>query len=256
MEATIESGFLDDLGLKPPKPVNRLKAFAVAWRDFERWSTSYNRAIQSGADITQGEFPVVELGSILEMVQYGTSEKANEAGDGAAVIRMNNIVNGSIDLSSLKHIKLRQSEVDRLTLTEGDLLINRTNSKELVGKCAVFHEQGIYVFASYLIRMRTKPDAADPDFIARIINSSIGRQQVDALSRQIIGQANINSEEIRSLQIPLPPLKVQREIMQRVSEGQAEIAHQRAAARQRADEAKAELEALILGTKKVSSDEA
>lgn len=110
-----------------------------------------------------------------------------------------------------------------LALQDGGILINRTNSKELVGKCAVFHEPGLYVFASYLKRLRAKEAEADPDYLAWAVNSVVGRQQIDALSRQIIGQANINAEEIRSLQVPLPPLKVQRRIMAVIGDGLREL---------------------------------
>src|SRR5262245_31046219 len=111
---------------------------------------------------------------------------------------MNNLFEGRLDLGDMKHVVLPPSEVAGLALKDGDILINRTNSKELVGKCAVFHESPLYVFASYLIRLRTN-DEADPDYVAWVINSVLGRQQIDALSRQIIGQANINTEEIRGL---------------------------------------------------------
>ena len=251
LEAKIDAQFFIDLGLKPPTDVKKAKAFSVKWKDFLRWSVSYNQAAQSGADITQGKYPVVELGTILEMVQYGTSEKANITESGTPVIRMNNIVDGQLDFTNLKHIQLSQPECDRLLLKDGDILFNRTNSKELVGKCAVFHANGDYVFASYLIRIKTEAPKADPDFVAYSINSPLGRQQINALSRQIIGQANINSVELRSLQIPFPPLDVQRDIIRRVAEGRADIARERAAAKQRALGIEEEIEALILGTKAI-----
>ena len=134
-------------------------------------------------------------------------------------------------------------------MKDGDILFNRTNSKELVGKCAVFHAQGEYVFASYLIRIRVDSSKANPDFLAYVVNSPIGRQQINALSRQIIGQANINSVELRGLQIPLPPLTVQKQIMERVAAGRKEIARERETADRLAREINAEIEALILGTK-------
>ena len=75
---------------------------------------------------------------------------------------MGNIVNGILDLSDLKHIELSKNEHVKLLLRKGDILFNRTNSKELVGKCAVFNEKGDYVFASYLIRIRTDNQKAAP----------------------------------------------------------------------------------------------
>jgi type I restriction enzyme S subunit len=251
IEASAEAQFFSDFGFKPLKLAQKPRVFAGFFRDSERWSVSYNQARLSGVDIEHGTYPAAELGDILSMVQYGTSEKANIEKNGTPVIRMNNIVEGILDLSNLKYIRLPKQELQRLLLYDDDILFNRTNSKELVGKCAVFHEQGDYVFASYLIRVRTESTKANPDYVSFVINSRIGRQQIDALSRQIIGQANVNSEELRSLQIPLPPLEVQQSILERVQASRAEIARQWERAAQIRKEVEAEVEALILGTKKV-----
>jgi type I restriction enzyme S subunit len=248
-KAAIDARFFADLGLKSPDAVSMRKAFAVLWEDLLRWGVGFNFLNQSGADLSRGKYPVVDLGSLLEMVQYGSSEKANIAGEGIAVIRMNNIVDGQLNLTNLKHLQLPERETERLTLRDGDILFNRTNSKELVGKCAVFHATGEYVFASYLIRVRADAAKADADFLAFVINSPIGRQQIDALSRQIIGQANVNTEELRGLQIPVPPLAVQRQIMERVAVGRAEIARERDEVERVATGVTVDVESLILGTK-------
>lgn len=250
-KAEIEARFFADLGLRSPVPGKMPKAFAVLWQDFLRWGVGFNYLYQSGADLTQGNYPVVDLGSFLELVQYGTSEKANANNDGVAVIRMNNILDGELDLGNLKHIRLSKREMDALLLRDGDILFNRTNSKELVGKCAVFHAREEYVFASYLIRIRVDLSEADPDFIAYVVNSPIGRQQINALSRQIIGQANINSVELRGLQIPLPPLDVQKQIVERIAAGRQEIAREQETAERLSHNTDAEVEALILGTRAI-----
>jgi len=250
-KVAIYARFYADLGLKSPAQTTLPKFLAVWWKDFLRWGVSFNQLNQTGADITKGKYPVVSLESVLDMVQYGSSVKANTSGDGVVVIRMNNVVDGEFDLSNLKHVVLPKSEIEKLLMREGDILFNRTNSKELVGKCAVFHAKGDFVFASYLIRVRATPLKADPDFLAYVINSPIGRQQIDALSRQIIGQANVNSEELRGLQIPLPPLPVQKKIMERVASGRGEIAREREAAERLAQEITTDVEAMILGTKPV-----
>jgi type I restriction enzyme, S subunit len=251
LEEGIEKQFFVDLGLKVSPHIPNLKVFAARWKDFERWSVSYNQAILSSVDISKGKYPIAELGEILSMLQYGSSEKASSENIGIPVIRMNNIVNGVLDLSDLKYIRMSQRDLERLLLKDGDILFNRTNSKELVGKCAVFHEKENYIFASYLIRVRAEETKADPDYISFVLNNRIGRQQINALSRQIIGQANVNSQELRSLKLPLPPLKVQQEIMAHIESGRAEIARQKEFAKKIRKDSEAEIEALILGTKKI-----
>lgn len=251
LERDIEAGFLADLGLKAPEHATLPKALAVWWHDFLRWSVTYNQLSQSGMDITQGRNPVVALESCLDLVQYGTSEKANGAGRGTPILRINNVKDRCVDTSDLKHIELPDKVRRTLVLSDGDILVIRTSgSRDLVGTCAAFHEVGDYVFASYLIRLRPDPDKADADFIVWFLNSPLGRQQVDATSRQIM-QNNINSEELRSLQVPLPPLHVQKAMMKRVASGRAQIAKLRAESASRAEAAKADVEAMILGAKPV-----
>ena len=252
-ERDIEARFLVDLGLKVPAEATLPKAFAVQWRDFLRWGVSYSQLVKMGIDLSHSKYPLGTIGSIAAMIQYGTSEKANTANDGTPVIRMNNIVDGELDLWNLKHLRLSDTESSRLMLVDGDILFNRTNSKELVGKCAVFHADGQYVFASYLIRVRVDTTLADPDFTAFALNSPIGRQQIDAMSRQIIGQANVNSEELRSLQVPLPLLNLQRRIAKRLAKRREQIAELKAEARSQIEKSKSDIEAMILGTKSVNA---
>ena len=245
---------LNNLGLQRPKISQIPKTFAVAWSDFARWSVSYNKAILGAMDLAKGKHSVVALGSILTLVQYGTSEKANKLQTGTPVIRMNNISDGELNLTDLKHVLLPQSDIDSLKLIDGDILFNRTNSKELVGKCAVYHPTTAgecYVFASYLIRIRLDTQIADPDFVSYIVNSVIGRNQINAMSRQIIGQANINSQELRSLQIPMPPLDQQLGIVRQLNAIRRDAAISRSKSDQIKREIKAKLEALILGGGKI-----
>ncbi len=240
--------FIADLGLPLPKKIVPPKFFASNWKNFNRWSVSYNQTILSMIDLTEGKYPVVELGSILEMVQYGTSEKANTTGNGTPVLRMNNIKDGYLDFSDIKHINLPKKTTQTLLLRDGDILFNRTNSKELVGKCAVFHDDTNYVYASYIIRVRIQPHRALPDFIAYCINSFIGRKQINALSRQIIGQANINSQELRSLLLPLPPLDIQQKIMEHIEINRQVISSQKQEITMLKQETQKKIEKLILGT--------
>lgn len=240
--------FISDLKLSVPKKFVPPKFFASNWKEFNRWSVSYNQTVLSMIDLTKGKYPVVELGSILEMVQYGTSEKANTTGKGSPVLRMNNIKNGTIDFSDLKYIKLKKSSLDSLLLLDGDILIIRTNgSHNLVGTCAVFHGKSEFVYASYLIRLRPMREKANSDFIAWYINSPIGRQQVNSLSRHIM-QNNINSQELRSILLPLPPLNVQLELMKHIEKSKQAITSKEHQANMLKQETQERIEKLILGT--------
>jgi len=243
----IERFFIKALGLRVLDPGVLPKVVTARWSQLARWSVGYNQQAQAGMDLTRGRYAVVPLGSLLTLVQYGTSEKANSGGLGTPVLRINNIKDGVIETGDLKHLELPSKTREGLLLEDGDILIIRTSgSRDLVGTCAVFHEQAPFVFASYLIRLRADARPVDPDFAAWLINSPVGRQQVNAISRPIM-QNNINSEEIRTLRIPLPPLEVQRKMMNEVQAGLAEIEALRAEASARTAAADAEIERLILG---------
>ena len=122
-----------------------------------------------------------------------------------------------------------------------------------MGKCAVFDQNETYIFASYLIRMRVDAEKADPHFVAFAINGQIGRQQINALSRQIIGQANINSQEIRSLRLPLPELAVQQKLMRNVNQARHNTALLKTEAKELLKRADSEIEQMILGLRPVES---
>ncbi|MBE3100439.1 MAG: restriction endonuclease subunit S [Planctomycetes bacterium] len=247
IEMDILAGFLKALAIEPPKMAHTPKAFAVWWKDFLRWSVSYNQAALNSIDLSRGKYTVLELGSVLSLVQYGTSEKANTTDKGTRVLRINNIKKGTIVLSDLKHIPLAKKALANLILAAGDILIIRTSgSRDLVGTCGVFHAEGEYVFASYLIRLRACADKANPDFLAYFLNSPLGRQQINAVSRQIM-QNNINTQELRQLRVCLPPLDVQRRIVGMVSKRRAEIAAARQAAAKKSAEIAQEVEDMILG---------
>ena len=120
---------------------------------------------------------------------------------------MGNIQNGYLDGSDLKHINLSAKELAKYRLSEGDILFNRTNSLELVGKAATFTGlEGDWVFASYLIRLDVDRSKALPEYVAAVINGRIGRDYVYRTARRAIGMVNINAKQIQRLTLPLPPL--------------------------------------------------
>ena len=157
----------------------------------------------------QPNYPLTALRHLVTLVQYGISERATVEPVGTPILRMNNLQASGWDLSDLKYVQLDAKTEEHFLLEPGDILFNRTNSKELVGKCDVFREHGKWVFASYLIRVRLDESKALPIFISDFLNTGIGRVQINRISRQIIGMSNVNAEELRDLVIPLPPLEVQ-----------------------------------------------
>jgi restriction endonuclease S subunit len=160
-------------------------------------------------------YDLVNFGKCIDYIQYGISSLANTEQRGVPIIRMVNLKGDEWNFSNLKHIELSEKDLKTYKVIDGDLLFNRTNSKELVGKCGVFREQGDWVFASYLIRVRVDTNLLLPEFASFFLGSTVGRMQIDCLSRQIIGMTNINAEEIKLIKIPVPPIEVQKQIIKK-----------------------------------------
>ncbi|SPE56873.1 Restriction modification system DNA specificity domain-containing protein (fragment) [Verrucomicrobia bacterium] len=142
------------------------------------------------------------LGNVLADASYGTSAPSNTAGDGLPVLRMNNIDRaGRIDLASLKNVVIEQAEAHRQLLRPGDLLFNRTNTKELVGKTGLWRGQMLAVAASYLIRLRVDESNVVPDYVWAWMNTPYFKQLLFAISRRAVGMANINATELGTSEV-------------------------------------------------------
>ncbi len=167
----------------------------------------------------------VSVDRLATLVQYGTSAKTSEVlNGGVPVLRMGNIVDGNLDYRSLKYLPKTHSEFPELLLEDGDILFNRTNSAELVGKTAVYYETGHPTsFASYLIRIRVIGYL--PELLSAYINSAFGRDWVRSVVNQQVGQANVNGTKLRELGAPLPPMDEQKEIWSRVKKAFTAIDH-------------------------------
>jgi type I restriction enzyme S subunit len=191
------------------------KVFLTSWTTLEqRWDPNYYQYMTLfRIKIQSCPFPIEPLNSSLSLVQYGISERATAETVGTPMLRMANLQSDTWDVTNLKYIALNESDKAKYLLEPGDILFNRTNSKELVGKCCVFNIEGEYVFASYLIRIRLKQRTLLPDYVIAFLTSSLGRIQIDAISRQIAGMTNINAEEIRQLRIPIASEDIQREVV-------------------------------------------
>ena len=148
------------------------------------------------------------IGDLLEGTQYGTSTKAGEQG-AYPILRMGNVtIDGKMDLRDLKYINLSEREVDKFTVRRGDILFNRTNSAELVGKAGVFDQDKPFAFAGYLVRARTRAGVS-PEYVAGYLNSRHGKATLRGMAKSIVGMANINANELQSIPILIPDSETQ-----------------------------------------------
>ena len=169
---------------------------------------------------------VSPLGDICISTQYGTSRKANNDAEGVPVLRMGNVTyDGHLDCAELKYVLFSDTEIAKYALCAGDILFNRTNSKELVGKTGMWDGRFAAVAASYFIRLRFDETRACPSYVWAFMNSSAMKRRLFDSARGAIGQANINAKEVKSLPLPIPPLSLQRRYDQAVAAARAATPH-------------------------------
>jgi len=170
---------------------------------------------------------MVTIGEVLTDVDYGTSQKATEAPAGLPVLRMGNVnYHGDLDLENLKYAELTMADRDKYLLQAGDLLFNRTNSKELVGKVGIWDGRFDAVAASYFIRLRADRTKCHPVYLWVFFNTRFMKQRLFETARGAIGQSNINAKELKAFPVAQPPLALQEEFAHHIENTKALIRQQ------------------------------
>ena len=157
---------------------------------------------------------IKKLGEVVQ-TQYGTSKKATSIVGKFPILRMNNITySGEMDYRDLKYIELSDSEKEKFLLKKGELLFNRTNSKELVGKTGLFNLDIPMAFAGYLIRIKPS-NLIHSKFLLFFMNSEFMKKLLYNKAKNIVGMANINAKELEDFSIILPPIELQNKFAER-----------------------------------------
>jgi len=157
------------------------------------------------------------LGDLSASCEYGLNAKLSSDSGGIPVLRMGNLQGGRVVLRRLKYLDWSAFDRDDLLLRTNDILFNRTNSIDLVGKVGLFVGDGRKVsFASYLLRLRVN-DRAMAEWLAQLLHSSPVRRDLRALATQGVSQANINRTKLLGYRIPIPPIEEQKGIAARLS---------------------------------------
>jgi len=156
---------------------------------------------------------VVTIRDVVTEVRYGSSRPAVENGQ-YPYLRMNNITySGELDLSEIKRIDVPDNELSKCTVRRGDVLFNRTNSKELVGKTCVYNREEMMVLAGFVIRVRLDHEKMLPEFLSAFLNTDFSKQMLLNMCKTAIGQANINAQELQNISVFLPPLQLQKDFV-------------------------------------------
>lgn len=157
-----------------------------------------------------------QLGELLSKTQYGLSLRAGESGT-FPVLRMTNQVDGRIVPNELKYVNLGPKDAAAFRCAPGDILFNRTNSFDLVGRTAIFDLKGDYVFASYLIRLQTNVTRMLPLFLNHYLNWEATQARLKSIASRAVSQSNISATRLKGFQVPQPSLSEQAEIVEHVN---------------------------------------
>src|SRR5690606_24371826 len=188
-----------------------LKAFrqqvlmqAVTGKLTEQW--------REGKDLDEWTTPALK--KVCFGFKYGSSSKSDDQGK-IAVLRMGNLQNGKLDLSDLKYSN-NDDEVKKYSLSPGDVLFNRTNSPDLVGKTSIYKGEIPAIYAGYLIKIENNKAILDSDYLNFYMNTHQVKVWCNEVKSDGVSQSNINAKKLAELKIPLPSIQEQQEIVHRV----------------------------------------
>ena len=252
LEREIEARFLADLGLKAPQQTKLPKAFAVRWQDMERWGVQPNQLATTSVDVFKAKYPIADGRNCLAEVKHGCSASPSSMPTALEVLKISAATRGQFNPEERKYafdVPRYRQEFD---LRAGDVLMCRTNGTlAMVGMSALVEaDMPNLIFPDKLIRVRCKANTL-PAYFWKLAQMGFARSQIEAAARTAVGNYAIGSDDIWALRFPLPPLPVQQAMVKRIEAGRAEFAKVKADAKARAETAKADIEAMILGTKPV-----
>ncbi len=214
-----------------PEPIQEQKRIAKildeAFEDIEKIKVNAEKNLKNAHELFElflhntllkagDKWGVKTLEDVCERVEYGTSAKSEKEGK-VPVLRMGNIQNGRFDWKNLVYSS-DADEIKKYLLRHNDVLFNRTNSPELVGKTAIYKSEMPAIFAGYLIRIHRKENLLDADYLNYFLNSDIAIKHGKTVFISSVNQANINGQKLKSYPIPVPPLSEQKAIVSKFDE--------------------------------------
>ena len=155
---------------------------------------------------------VTAIDDVAVSTQYGLSMRGRTSGT-YPILRMNCQEDGKVHYRDLQFVDLDSESYGRFRVRPGDLLFNRTNSIDLVGRMAIIDDDRPAVFASYLVRLVVDADRCIPEFLNYFMNWPGTQGEIKKLASRAVGQANINATKLRTVLFPLPDLDEQRSII-------------------------------------------
>lgn len=257
IEGEIEEGIHSALGTPLPGSVTRSsRVMGLWWNEIDRWSFNYLWRVRKGLlGFQKSRFPIVPLGQGIKDTRNGFCIKPVAGPTPHKMLKLSALTTAGLDLSETKYVKVSDKTAEQFHIREGDLLICRSNALEYVAKSVYVGEDHPEVlYPDTIIRVRCG-DLLSPEFACVVLQTALGRSFFQINSRRAVGGMwKISADDIRTCPIPLPPLDVQRRIVADVEAGRARIASDLEKARVLSRQIDADVEAYLLGTKKVGTN--
>lgn len=222
IEAKAIEVFETVLGAEPPPPLPDISAFVASFMDLEQWN--YDGVLRSTLQLEAPEpnFTPVELGKVGK-VSYGLQKSpANRpTSHSRPYLRVANVQRWRLELEKIKMINVPDEEMPKYRLEEGDVLLCEGNSADLVGRGAIWHNEiPDCVHQNHVLRVRLDQSKALPEFVLSVINSRYGKAYFLAKAKRTTNLASINSKEVGSFPLPLPPIDIQKALVESLFEQQ------------------------------------
>lgn len=247
LERDIEDEFLDAIGIQVKESSPIQGAFVIPWSEFERWDLFYYRSDFLALEKCLDSVVTATLGAALRFVSR--SWRRSDFPDGTfRYVEISNVTK-SEGIVGARSVSVDNAPSRATTLIRaGDLIISTT--RPYLGAFAIVPDEydGCVCSSGFALCVGTRRDNLLPDFVLEFLKSPAGLKQME---RRMTGglYPAITQDELERVRIPVPPLSAQRQIAERVAKRRAGIATLKADAKARADAAKADVEAMILGTK-------
>ena len=154
---------------------------------------------------------IVELGSVTASTKNGLYKPKKFHGQGIILLRMFNINGASLNLDRIERLEVSKKEAIDYRVSNGDIIISRVNSRELVGKSTLVEGlEEAAVHEAMIIRLRVCDSRVDKRFLVWLMNSPQFLHNLRGRAKHAIGQSSINQKDLLSSKLPLPPIEEQR----------------------------------------------
>ena len=194
-------------GKKPGKP-KKLKYFDISVDVYGKLPESYK------------QFTWFSLGNLfIESPQNGLYEPASKYGSGTSIIRIDSFYDGHIlNNEEFKRVELSKSDIKRYSLNENEILVNRVNSIEYLGKCGLVKQLNeTTVFESNIMRLKILNSCINSQYITLFLSSILGEREIRRFAKHAVNQASINQTDVSLTPIPICTLEEQEQVVKEVS---------------------------------------